>query len=70
MNKLSTGQSSTLDNWLSLSEAIFGEDSPASKFIQDKINESPIGGAEEVLADEGQLLNVLINLHVEGKAAG
>lgn len=70
MNKLSTGQDSTLGNWLSLTQLVFGADSPASKFLEDKIQESPIGELEEVLASEGQLLNALVSIHMEGNAAG
>lgn len=70
MNKLSTGQDSTLGNWLNLSRLVFGENSPASKFLESKIHESPDGENGEVLADEGQLLNVLVHMHKEGNAAG
>jgi len=64
MRKLSTGLDSTLGNWLQLCTIFFGEDSPATQLIQDKINESTNGEAEEVIADEGQLIQVLGHLHM------
>lgn len=59
MDKMSTGQDSTLGNWLTMTNAFFGKDSKQAKFIQDKIAESPNGENEEVIADEGQFLMVL-----------
>lgn len=59
MRKLSTGDDSTLGNWRKLSAAVFGVDSKATKFLDQKIAESPKGEAEEVIADERQLLMVL-----------
>lgn len=67
MKKLSTGQDNTLENWILLSTSVFGEDSKATEFLKTKANESPNGIKEEVIADERQLLMVLMNLHVEGK---
>jgi len=62
MKKLSTGQDSTLGNWLMLTELAFGKNSPQADFLKDKIDESPNGKDEEVLADEGQLIQVLIDM--------
>jgi hypothetical protein len=45
--------------------AVFGEDSPATKFLDGKIAEQ--GEDEEVLADERQLIVVLMQLHAEKK---
>jgi hypothetical protein len=42
--------------------AVFGEDSPATKFLDGKIAEQ--GEDEEVLADERQLIAVLMSLHM------
>ena len=62
MIKLSTGQDSTLGNYKDLATAFFGEDSPQVKFLADKIAESPNGEAEEVIADEGQMLLLLMSM--------
>lgn len=65
MKKLSTGMDSTLENWIALSAAFFGENSPATNFLHEKAKDSPNGYKEEVIADEGQLLMVLGNLAYE-----
>ena len=57
--KLSTGQDSTLESYLQLCNLVFGEDSPQSKFIQAKADESPNGLKEEVVAAESQMLYLL-----------
>ncbi len=62
MIKLSTGQDSTLGSYLKLCLAVFGKDSEQVKFIMDKIAESPNGAHEEVVADESQMLYLLVNL--------
>ena len=59
MNKLSTGQDSTLESYLMLCNLVFGEGSAQSKFIQSKVDESPNGLKEEVIADESQMLMLL-----------
>jgi hypothetical protein len=56
MKKLSTGQPSTLGSYKKLAK-IFGNKAVA--FIQSKIDESPNGESEEVLADERQMLQLL-----------
>ena len=57
---LSTGVPSTLGNWHALCAATFGPESPATKFIADKM---AVQGADmAVLADEGQLLNALVQM--------
>lgn len=70
MRKLSTGKDSTLENWLELTTAVFGEDSPQADFLKGKAEESPNGLQEEVIADEGQLLNMLINLETVAELGG
>lgn len=60
MRKLSTGEDSTLGNWKELAIAFFGEDSPQVEFLQNKIDE--FGEDDEVIADEAQLLMVLVSL--------
>ena len=59
MKKLSTGQDSTLESYLMLCNLVFGEDSAQSKFIQSKVDESPDGLKEEVIAAESQMLILL-----------
>ncbi len=66
MNKLSTGQDSTLGTYLKLCNLIFGTDSPQVKFIMNKIAESPNGADEEVIAEESQMMYLLFNLPPEG----
>lgn len=66
MMKLSTGQDSTLGSYLKLCLAVFGPDSPQTKFITDKIFESPNGANEEVIAEESQMMYLLVNLPPEG----
>lgn len=67
MRKMSTGQDSTLGNWLSLSAAFFGDNSGAVEFLRDKIAKAEKGEQEEVIADERQLLHFLA--HCKPKAA-
>jgi hypothetical protein len=59
---LSTGVPSTLGNWHALCLAVFGADSPATAFIAEKMAEQ--GPDMQVLADERQMLMVLIDLHL------
>lgn len=59
---LSTGQPSTLRTWVDLSTTVFGADSPATKFLLDKMAEQ--GEDEAVLAPETQLLQALMALHL------
>ena len=62
MIKLSSGQDSTLGSYLGLCDLYFGTDSPQSKFILDKISESPNGVNEEVIAEESQMMYLLFNI--------
>ena len=61
---LSTGHSSTVGNWIMLSEKLFGKESKQVKFLQTKISEER-GLDEPILANENQLLHVLVNLGSE-----
>ncbi len=63
MKKLSTGDDSTLGNWLKLVKTFMGEDCPAAQYLQQKIDNSPNGADEEVIADEPQLLHTLANMN-------
>lgn len=60
MKTLSTGQPSTLGNWHALCLQYFGEASRATRFIKGKMDAQ--GPDMEVLADEGQLLQVLVRM--------
>lgn len=62
MKEMSVGMPSTLGNWHKMSVAIFGPDSRATKFLQDKIDVQ--GPDEEVIADEAQLIQVLVTIHL------
>lgn len=62
MHKLSTGDNATLGNYRKLAVPVFGEQSGAVKFLDQKINESPHGHNEEVLADEAQMIQLLASL--------
>lgn len=66
MKMLSLGIPSTLSNWLMLCKATFGEESPATQLIKDKMAEQ--GEEQEVVADEGQLLMILGQMHLQQKA--
>ena len=63
MQKLSTGDDATLGNYRRLACVVFGEESKAVKFIDEKIAESPDGENEEVIADEGQMVYLLGTIH-------
>jgi hypothetical protein len=63
MKKLSIGLDSTLENWIMLSEMYFGTFSEATKFLTEKAEKE--GLQAEVLADEGQLIIVLKDLHLK-----
>ena len=62
MHKLSTGQDSTLGNYLRLAKVVFGSDSKAVEFLNKKIAEAPDGENEYVVADESQMIYLLTNL--------
>lgn len=58
MKMLSTGVPSTLGNWHALCKATFGEESKATQYIKEKMDAQ--GPDEEVIADEGQLIQALV----------
>ncbi|MNO13210.1 hypothetical protein D3C76_28390 [compost metagenome] len=62
MKKLSTGANSTLGEYRKLTAALLGEDSPATKFLDDKIKEQ--GEDAEVIKDEGQMVYLLGQIHI------
>lgn len=45
---------------------VFGEDSPAVKFLDDKIKQAPKGENEEVLVEESQMVALLTSIHMGG----
>jgi hypothetical protein len=63
MKKLSIGCDSTLENWIKLASLAFGEDSIPVEFLKEKAEEQ--GLQEEVIADESQLMNVLVKMHTD-----
>jgi len=64
MKEMSVGMPSTLENWHKMSKSLFGPDSRATAFLQKKIDEQ--GPQEEVIADEAQLIQVLVLIHLTG----
>lgn len=69
MRKMSDGVTdNTLTNWRKLTAIVFGENSDAIKFLDDKIKEQ--GPDEEVIADESQFLWLLGQIHERGVADG
>jgi hypothetical protein len=59
MHKISTGEDSTLGFYKKV-VVMFGP--KAQKFIQDKIDKSPNGENEEVIADKRQMLALLASM--------
>jgi hypothetical protein len=64
MRKMSTGEDSTLGAHRKMAVAVFGKDSPAVKFLDKKIAESPDGEKEEVIVPEEQLVMLLGQIHL------
>lgn len=56
--------SGTLGYHRNMAAAVFGEDSPAVKFLDKKIAESENGLEEEVVVEESQLVYLLGKLHL------
>lgn len=65
MNKLSTGQDSTLGNYRKMCVALLGADSGAVAFLDERIKEQ--GEDEEVIADESQMVFLLMQEHLKPK---
>lgn len=59
MIRLSTGDDSTLGNYLSIAKVFFGKDSGPAKWLEQKISEAPNGADEEVIAPESQMIYLL-----------
>jgi hypothetical protein len=64
MQKMSTGADATLGNYRKTCAAFFGEKSDTTKFLDGKIKEC--GEDDEVIADEGQMVHLLMTIHSEG----
>lgn len=66
MNKLSTGEDSTLGNWLKMVRAVSPcKKSKAESFLLDKIAKAKQGESAEVIMDESQGLMALGPLMLE-----
>lgn len=63
MQKLSIGLDSTLGSYHKLCGIFFGPDSVQARFIDQQIAKSPNGANEEVVADESQMMYLLVNLN-------
>jgi hypothetical protein len=60
---ISTGEPSTLKTYRKIALILSGdEDSKAVTFLDEKIDESPHGEDEVVLADERQMIYVILSL--------
>jgi hypothetical protein len=62
MQKISTGEESTLKTYRMIAEVLGGKDSKAVKFFDEKIKESSNGENEEVIADERQMLILIASM--------
>jgi hypothetical protein len=65
---LSTGEPSTLGNYRKLAAAFFGEDGAAVRFIDEHIAADPDGEEGVVVADERQMVYLLLELTKETDA--
>jgi hypothetical protein len=69
MNMLSIGMPSTLGSYQKLCNIFFGEDSAQAKFINEKIASNPNGADEEVIAEESQMMYLLMHIEEGSKAS-
>jgi len=69
MNMLSIGMPSTLGSYQKLCNIFFGEDSAQAKFINEKIATNPNGADEEVIAEESQMMYLLMHIEEGSKAS-
>lgn len=56
----------TLGYHRAMSAVVFGEDSPATKFLDEKIAKAAHGKDEKVICHESQLILILFSLHMHG----
>ena len=57
---LSDGTPSTLGNWRKIAVFLGGDSNPATKFLDEKIAKQ--GEDEPVVADESQMLNLVVSM--------
>ncbi len=69
MQMLSIGMPSTLGSYQKLCNIFFGEDSAQAKFINEKIATNPNGADEEVIAEESQMMYLLMHIEDGSKAS-
>jgi len=63
MKKISTGEPSNLKTYRNIALILSGsEESKAVKFFDEKIAQSPNGKNEEVVADESQMLYLIMSM--------
>jgi hypothetical protein len=62
IRNLSIGIPSTLGSYYDMCLALFGRNSEATKWIKEKLDEQ--GADEEVVADEGQMIYLLVQIHL------
>jgi hypothetical protein len=55
---------------LLMAKVLFGDDSPAVTWLEDKIKDSPHGADEPVIAPEEQVVQLLCSLHFVGTVHG
>lgn len=60
---ISTGEPSTLGTYKKIATILTGENSEAVKFFERKIQESPNGENEAVIAHESQMLMLIMELN-------
>lgn len=68
MRTISTGEPSTLGTYREIAVGLYGEESEAVKYLDERIATSPNGADEEVIADEGQVMYLLAQLYLGGKS--
>lgn len=67
MRKISTGEDSTLKTYRNIAYILSGfEESEATRFFDKKIAEAPNGENEEVIADETQMMYLIISMATKG----
>lgn len=66
IQRLSTGDPSTLGTYLKMCLLVMGSNSPATTFLRKKVAEAPMGFEEEVIAPETQMVYMLMQLHTTG----
>ena len=63
MRKISTGEPSNLKTYKNIALILSGsEESKVVRFFDDKIAQSPNGENEEVIADEGQMIYLIMSM--------